>query len=451
LLRSATRLAIARQGSALLLVVAFLVLPELADGHTVSEMVWAYFAVLIVTSATGFGVERMTGVLEAERIEHGAGDVRGLFALRFWTIPLNAVGILLVTVFVRVHLGAVAFWGTVAWCSAALFASAAFSALRARGSNRLEPVVVVTTRLVESSVLLGLAARGSSAGTIVVLIALVEIAGASVATRAVGVGWSWVTQPGAAWSLPWRRLGPFVAIEPISLAYSRSDLLLVGRMVGSGAGAAYGLLYRVLDGLIGAQGAANLWLFAASARRRAAGRSVEDVRSSILRLLPAAAVVLVAVLLWLVGPAARLLVWISGSEMTLCILLISFPCFVLTSSELHLRSGADRNREVLIIGALTLGVNLALNLALIPSFDLLGAAVALLCAEVVQTVLVAIVTSREERQRILAPTVTVWIAVALLVVSAVALDHATPVAAVAASIAAAAAVLLPLRRARVNF
>lgn len=450
-MRSATRLAIARQGSALLVVAAFLVLPELADGATVSELVWAYFAVLIVTSATGFGVERMTGVLEAERIEHGAGDVRGLFALRLWTIPLNALGIWLLTVFVRVDLGPVAFWGTVAWCSAALFAVAAFSALRARGANRLEPVLVVTTRLVEAALLLGLAARGSSAGTIVVLIAVVEIVGACLATHAVGVGWSWVTQPGAARSLPWRRLGPFVAIEPISLAYSRADLLLVGRMVGSPAGAVYGLLYRILDGLIGVQGAANLWLFAASARRRAAGRSVEDVRRSVLRLLPAAAVVVVIALLWLVGPAARLLAWISGSEMTLRILLISFPCFVLTSSELHLRSGTDRNREVVVIGALTLGVNLVLNFALIPSFDLLGAAVALLCAEVVQTALVATVTSREERRLILATAATVLIAVALLVVCAVALDRSTPVAAIAASIAAATAVLLPLRRTRLTF
>ena len=68
--------------------------------------------------------------------------------------------------------------------------------------------------------------------------------------------------------------GAFALIEVVGFLNLRADLLLVGRIMGAGPGAVYGLLYRVVDGFSGVVGSAGLWLYAEAANGTEGGDDV---------------------------------------------------------------------------------------------------------------------------------------------------------------------------------
>src|SRR5438067_1062122 len=45
----------------------------------------------------------------------------------------------------------------------------------------------------------------------------------------------------------WRTLGLFSLVERLAFAYLRADAIVVARLVGSGPGATYNLIYRIVD------------------------------------------------------------------------------------------------------------------------------------------------------------------------------------------------------------
>ena len=260
---------------------------------------------------------------------------------------------------------------------------------------------MIGARLAQSVVLVALAAVGASVTAAIASVAILEAVGAVVAFRALDHTWQTRGVVAGVRLLPWRRALALAGIELVALAYLRADLLIVGRILGAGAGAVYGMLYRVIDGLNGTVGSAGLWLYAESANGRVAVADPDGLRARSLTLLPRVGVA-IGVLLVLASAFLGDLVPRVGSETrTLQLLLAAFPLLAINAVELHVRSGRGRNREVLKIGTATCVVNVGLCLLLIPSEGLRGAAITLLVSELFQASLLLIAASGDERPLVL--------------------------------------------------
>ncbi|MCZ7525793.1 MAG: glycosyltransferase [Acidimicrobiia bacterium] len=218
----------------------------------------------------------------------------------------------------------------------------------------------------------------------------------------------------------------------MALAYLRADVLLVGRMLGPEVGAAYGLAYRIVDGLNGLQGGVSLWLFAETLRGREGGDSPGGIRGRSLRVIPRVAALVCVVLIGGAGLLGRAVPDLRGTVPALRLLLVSLPLFVVSSVELHFRSARGRYREVLVAGSAALAANVVLVLWLVDAHGLEGAAWALLVSEGIQAVLLVAMSGRAERALVggAAWRSATW--TGLLLAVAVALNAGSPgVAAVA--------------------
>ena len=200
--------------------------------------------------------------------------------------------------------------------------------------------------------------------------------------------------------LPWRRVVALAGIEVVALAYLRADLLLVGRLLGAGVGATYGMLYRVLDALTTAIGSVGLWLFAEGVTSTGDTTVAEHLRERSLALLPRLSFAVAVGAILVSEISGNLLTLSAGTTSALQLLIAAFPLLAVNSLELHARSGTGRNREVLRIGTVALLVNIGLCLVLIPSFGLVGAAIALLASETTQSTLLFVASPHAERARL---------------------------------------------------
>ena len=81
-LRSAGKLALARQVSGLIFVGAVLVLPALTTHSISTDFVWTYFAMMTITSLLGFGLERLAGTVTRGTRRPGARQLPGAGAGR---------------------------------------------------------------------------------------------------------------------------------------------------------------------------------------------------------------------------------------------------------------------------------------------------------------------------------------------------------------------------------
>jgi O-antigen/teichoic acid export membrane protein len=403
---AATARAIAgRQGGALLLVAATFALPTVATNSTFTTFTWAYVGMLTLTSLLGLGVERLATLLVARRgSAPPASALRPLVLVRLATVPFVAGGLWLLLTFVHAQLTVAAAAGAVLWVVAVHLGVVASAGLRAVGNTRTEPVITAGTRAVQAGLLLGLGAAGANATALIVVLAAVELAGSVALMAALGPGW-WGTalRPPSTGIVGWRRALSLAGIETVGLLYLRADLLLVGHLLGAGAGATYGLLYRVVDGAGGAAGTASLWLFADAAAGRDGGDSPHGVRARSLRTLPRIAVAGALLVMAGAGALGALVPRFAAEATTLRLLVAAVPLLVWNSLELHVRTARGRHAPVLRIGIAALTLNVALCAWLVAAHGLVGAAIALLATEMFQTAAL-LATTRPPERRVVIPT-----------------------------------------------
>lgn len=446
-LRSAGRLAVGRQVSALCLIGAVFVLPALTTRQVSTEFVWAYFATLTLTSLFGVGLERLAGIVAASP---GGAPLSRLLApvlsLRALTIPVVAVGLQVLLRFVGVELSPAAWFATLAWTVAGLFAPVLFGGLRTDGDSTTEPMVMMLVRAAQAAVLVGLAISGASVAVMVAAVALCEWIGVVVAARAVG-------QFGAAWGrwtgwrgLPLRQALALAGIEVAAIVNLRADLLLVGHILGAGPGATYGLLYRIVDGFNGAIGSAGLWLYAESANERDGGTDPRGIRARSLAVLPRFGLALAALVALAAGLVGAVSPRLSSEVDTLRILAIAFPILSVNVVELHVRSGRGRNREVLLIQAATVLVNVPLCIAAVHVFGLRGAAGVLVISELLLAGLLWVSAARDERALVGPAVATAVFGALLVLVTGVALGYGWTALAVLGVTGVIALVARPLPR-----
>ncbi len=402
-----SRVAIGRQVASGIFIVALFALPNLASAHTTSTFVWAYYGMLTMTSLFGFGLERASAIVMTG---HGPAD-RGrplapLVLLRILLTPLSALGLVAMFVFVRVDVSVGVGAATVLWIFAVGLESLAFGARRFLGDSSTEPRAMFGARIAQTVALIALAEAGASVGVLVLAMALAELGAAAWAWRDLGRGLLPTHAVHGFRALPWAELGLSGAIEFVALGYLRADILIVGRILGPVRGAAYGLVYRVLDGLTGLQGGLSLWLFAHGVRRREAGGDEPDVileRS--LRLLPAVAALLALVPLALAGVLGDLVSSLHGVIDTLRLLMVVFPLYVVSAATLHVEAGRGRHGRALSAGCIALAANVGACVWLIPAYGVIGAAWALIVSEVVQLIAIVATIDRADRA---------WVSVAAL-------------------------------------
>jgi O-antigen/teichoic acid export membrane protein len=403
-LRSAGKLAVARQVSALCLVGVVFVLPALTTRAISTDFVWAYFAVLTLTSLLGFGLERLAVTVAAGRGETPlARALAPILSFRLATAPIAAIGIWALFAFVGVSLPPSAWWATMLWVVAGLVGPVVFGGLRATGNSTVEPSVILGMRVAQTVTLVWLASTGATVTLLVAAMAAFEVLGVITAFHWVGRVselWGGLTK----WNrLPLRRGLGLAAIDVVALANLRADLLLVGHMMGAVLGATYGLLYRAVDGFNGVVGSAGLWLYAESSNERDGGTDRSGIRARSLAVLPRASLGVALIVVLGAGLAGLVVPRLSPEIDTLRILAVAFPLLTVNAVELHVRSGRGRNRAVLAVNSTTLAMNVPLCILLISEFGLPGAAAALVASELFQATLLWITASRDER-RIVGPS-----------------------------------------------
>lgn len=397
LMRAAAKLAAARQVSALLLAGAILALPLWVSRGWATDFTWAYFAMLTLTSLFGLGFERLAATIIADAGDGASPEISSLVVCRLATTPLAAIGLWILMAFVGVSLTAVAWCATLVWVMAALMALVGFGALRALKNSTLEPTLLLVARAGQALALVAVAVTGGGLELALASIAAIEVGSAWFALRGVGASIGAGGAGGRILGLPWRRVVGLAGIEVVALAYLRADLLLVGRLLGAGVGATYGMIYRVIDAVSTAIGSVGVWLYATNVTAVDDPLGADRLREQSLVLMPRLALLVGAVALF----AAEIVIDVAslGDEETrgLQLLIAAFPLLAVNAIELHARSGQGRNREVLTIGTIALFVNVPLCLALIPTLGLPGAALALLASEVTQSAALWFATACAER------------------------------------------------------
>lgn len=397
-LRSAGRLAVARQVSALCLVGVVFVLPTLTTEAIATDFVWSYFALLTLTSVFGLGLERLAAIVVVRRRDATLSRALApILLVRVVSTPLVALGLWALLWFVGVTLSVAAWWATLAWVVAGLVVAVLFGVLRAIGNSVVEPAVMVAVRAAQAVGIVVLAVAGASVEVLVGLVALCEWAGVLAAARAIGAPRS-IRGAWAEWRrLPVRQGLAFAGIEVVGIVKLRADLLLVGHIMGAVRGATYGLLYRVVDAFNGVVGSAGLWLFAESANAREGGVHQGGIRARSLAILPCFGILAGLVVVVGAGMAGAVVPRVAPDVDTLRLLAVAFPISSVNAVELHVRAGRGRAREVLWVNCITLAVNVPLCIGAIAFFGLAGAAGALVASEFVQAALLWYSAARDER------------------------------------------------------
>jgi O-antigen/teichoic acid export membrane protein len=446
-LRSAGKLAIARQVSALVFLGVITALPVLVGRAAATEFAWAYFAMLTLSSLLGLGFERLAATLVATGGARSAATaVAPLCFVRLLLTPLAALSLWALFAFVGVSVPAVAWCGTLVWIIAALLEPTVFGALRADGNSTVEPVTMLVMRIAQSVALLGLAAAGASVATLVVAVAVLEAVGLAFACRALGGG----REMRGAWrswrDVPLRRAFALAGIDIVGLVNLRADLLIVGRVLGAAPGATYGLLYRAVDGFDGVVGSAGAWLYAESSNERDGGTTAGGLRARSLTLLPHLGVAVGFFLVLGAGVVGSVVPRLQPEVDALRYLAAAFPIMTVNAIELHVRSGQGRNREVLLANCATVALNVPLCVVLVLAFGIPGAALALVLSEQWRAMLLWVSGSRRERSLVGAALFTAVAGAVALMTMGRAISESNTLLAVIAALATIAVVVYRIPR-----
>ena len=245
---------------------------------------------LTLTSLLGLGLERLAGTVSAERGEASlSGALAPALAARFCTLPLAASSLWVLLTFVGVQLTLAAWRATFVWICAGLFGPLVFAVLRVIGNSTAEPVAMLSIRFMQAAAVAGLASAGAGVTPMAWTVAVLEVVGVLWGLRVVGAVRDMRHGFTRMRALPLRRGAMLAGIDVVGLLNLRADLLLVGRLLGAGPGAIYGLLYRVVDVFSGLVGSAGIWLYAESANGNDGGEDSRGIRARSLLSRPASA------------------------------------------------------------------------------------------------------------------------------------------------------------------
>ena len=384
-LGAGTILLLGRQAGAALFMAAVLLLPRLTTRGRVDTLVWCYFAVLLVSSVLDLGFERVTAIVVGA--EHATGprsgtSVPSLVRARLATLPLTAAAVWGVLLVAGARASVATVLATAAWAAAIQVQGVVFAVLRAQQHKTFEAVAALTGKAIQAAALVILVMTHQGVATVVLVVAVVDIAIAFHAHRAVIdrtlAPHDWRSKAG------WHDVGMFTLVELVAFAYLRGDALIVARLLGAGSGATYSLIYRIVDAVTGVSTPFLLVLFPAAAGMLATGQSLRSLRSSALRFAPVAGAGIAAMAMLASVPVLHLVPRLAEGRGALYLLLATAPLVFFSAFELHLRSAEGANRQIVAIGVAVLAVNIVSNLVLVPRLGLVGAAVALVVAEVFQ-------------------------------------------------------------------
>lgn len=183
----------------------------------------------------------------------------------------------------------------------------------------------------------------------------------------------------------WRQLAgeaaPLAGLQVLGVVNYRLDIVVLGVLLGTDAAGIYGIAYRFVDAALPLAAFVAASLFPLLASELDVG--AERVRRAALLVLAAAPVVVVPALLF----APRIVELVGGRDyaaaaLPLRLLVLSLPFSALAMLLLSLVMAHRRERTVLplVVGSIVL--NLSLNLVLVPTYGVAGAAGATLCAEI---------------------------------------------------------------------
>jgi O-antigen/teichoic acid export membrane protein len=187
-----------------------------------------------------------------------------------------------------------------------------------------------------------------------------------------------------------RRAVPLGLTNATSLIHARGDQVLLESFGRRSALAAYSLAYRVNDAVLALVHAAGMVSFPALAQSAPVDRARLGRRISFWGCMAGLAIGLGAAL---VGPA--LVVWLGGSQYADAGPLVRLLAVALAASVANLPLAqivivAGRTTHLLVASIAAVGVNVALNVALIPAFGARGSAAATIATEMGGLVCVAV-------------------------------------------------------------
>lgn len=192
------------------------------------------------------------------------------------------------------------------------------------------------------------------------------------------------------WGLLLRISLPLGATMIVNYLYFRLDVVLLSIFEGEESVAVYGLAYRVLEGLMVLPSYFMLALFPEIARLTGQRERVDGIVSaalSVMEVIALPAVLLVAVF------ADDVIRVIAGQDFAdaawvLRILTLALGISYLNGVYGHALPALGRQNRLFVLSLTVLVCNLAINLALIPPFGVVGAAVAVVISEVIAFVFV---------------------------------------------------------------
>jgi O-antigen/teichoic acid export membrane protein len=193
------------------------------------------------------------------------------------------------------------------------------------------------------------------------------------------------TARGDTWSLLLRISLPLGATMIVNYLYFRLDVVLLSILKGEDDVAIYGLAYRVLEGLMVLPAYFMLALFPEIARLTGQRERVDGIVTAALGVMEAIALPMVLVFAVFAQDVIRV---IAGEEFSdaawvLRILTLALGVSYLNGVYGNALPALGRQNQLFRWSLVVLGANLIVNLALIPPFGVVGAAVAVVLSELV--------------------------------------------------------------------
>jgi O-antigen/teichoic acid export membrane protein len=189
---------------------------------------------------------------------------------------------------------------------------------------------------------------------------------------------------------------PFGATVIVNYLYFRLDVVLLSLISGTRDVAVYGLAYRVLEGLMVLPSYFMFALFPEIARLAGERERVDGIVRAALATMEALALPLVLFFFVFAGDVVRLIGGgaYADAAWVVRILMLALAISYLSGVYGHALPALGLQNMLFRWSLVVLGVNLAVNLALIPSFDVIGAAMAVVISEAVAFAVVRHLYSR---------------------------------------------------------
>lgn len=208
----------------------------------------------------------------------------------------------------------------------------------------------------------------------------------------------------AAWAGIVRAGGPLALISLLGLVNYRLDVVVLGALSGTHDVGIYAVAARFLDAALPLAAffvAAAFPVLSASASLALEQRQGQARRAAEFLMLASVPIMLggfvfAPQLVGLVAGAAY-----ADAVTPLRVLVVSVPFSFLSTFLLYLLIAADRQRRVLPLLGASIGLNLVLNVALVPRYGAVAAAVATLASELVGAVALVVVVRRTLGVRVL--------------------------------------------------